>query len=97
MLPSCASIFKCGWCGAITDQNKKKRDEKCLGWRLLRDRCFLSAVLVFMFFVICKSLLFLLFLLLFVVILLDQNCFYFNMGLGLISSSPPFPFNLSSF
>ncbi|KAK2453733.1 DHHC-type zinc finger family protein [Trifolium repens] len=52
MLPSCASVFKCGWCGAITDHNKKKRDEKCFGWRVLRDRCFLSVVIVFMFFVI---------------------------------------------
>lgn len=97
MLPSCASIFKCGWCGAITDHNKKKCDEKCVGWRLLRDRCFLSVVLVFMFFVICKSLLYLLFLLLFVVMLLYQNCFYFHLGLGLISSSSRFLFNFSSF
>ncbi|KAK7273697.1 hypothetical protein RIF29_14756 [Crotalaria pallida] len=52
LLPSCASVFKCGWCGAITDQNKQKRDDKCLRWRLLRDRCFLFVVVIFMLFVI---------------------------------------------
>lgn len=52
MLPSGASIFKCGWCGAITNQNKKKREQKCFGWRVLRDRCFLSSVIIFMLFVI---------------------------------------------
>ncbi|XP_057445222.1 protein S-acyltransferase 11 isoform X2 [Lotus japonicus] len=52
MLPTCASVFKCGWCGAITDQNKQKRDQKCFRWRTLRDRCFLSVVTIFMFFVI---------------------------------------------
>ncbi|CAJ1932929.1 unnamed protein product [Sphenostylis stenocarpa] len=53
LLPSCASAFKCGWCGAITDQNKKtKSDQKCIKWRVVRDRCFVSVVLVFIFFVI---------------------------------------------
>ncbi|RZB41806.1 Protein S-acyltransferase 11 isoform F [Glycine soja] len=52
LLPSCASAFKCGWCGAITDQNKKKPNLKCIRWRVVRDRCFVSVVLVFMFFVI---------------------------------------------
>ncbi|KAK7310159.1 hypothetical protein RJT34_07482 [Clitoria ternatea] len=52
LLPSCAPAFKCGWCGAITDQNKQKCDQKCVRWRIVRDRCFLSVVLVFMFFVI---------------------------------------------
>lgn len=85
MLPSCASIFKCGWCGAITDQNKKKRDEKCFWWRILRDRCFVSVVIVFTFFVICKSLLFLRFLLLFVNIL-------FLLDLLLLSSGSRYHF-----
>ncbi|OIW17353.1 hypothetical protein TanjilG_22465 [Lupinus angustifolius] len=52
LLPSCTSIFKCGWCGAITDQNKKKRDDKCVRWRLLRDRCVLCVVVTFMLLVI---------------------------------------------
>ncbi|KAL2347932.1 hypothetical protein Fmac_001932 [Flemingia macrophylla] len=52
ILPSSASAFKCGWCGAITDQSKQKCDQKCIRWRVVRDRCFVSVVLVFMFFVI---------------------------------------------
>ena len=92
LLPSCASAFKCGWCGAITDQNKMKRDQKCIRWRVVRDRCFVSVVLVFMFFVICKSLLFLLFLLLFIVIVYDQTCFYFPQeSRCYFQISPPFP------
>ncbi|KAJ1440384.1 Palmitoyltransferase, DHHC domain [Sesbania bispinosa] len=52
LLPSCASLFKCGWCGAITDRNKQKYDQKCFRWRILRDRCFVSVVIIFIFFVI---------------------------------------------
>ncbi|KAE9595365.1 hypothetical protein Lal_00031381 [Lupinus albus] len=52
LLPSCASVFKCGWCGAITNEKKPKREDKCVRWRLLRDRCFLSIVVTFMLFVI---------------------------------------------
>ena len=59
-LPSHASVFKCGWCGAITNPNKQKCVKECFRWRLLRDRCIVSIVLVFMLFLICKPLLFLL-------------------------------------
>ncbi|KAI4306740.1 hypothetical protein L6164_029993 [Bauhinia variegata] len=52
LLPSRASVFKCGWCGAITNQNKRKCDDKCFRWRQLRDRCFVSVVILFMLFVI---------------------------------------------
>ncbi|XP_061368318.1 protein S-acyltransferase 11 [Gastrolobium bilobum] len=52
LIPSCASVFKCGWCGAITDQNTQKRDQKGFRWRVLRDRCFVSVVIIFMLFVI---------------------------------------------
>lgn len=59
LLPSNASVFNCGWCGAITNQNKQKCDKERFRWRLLRDRCIVSIVLVFMLFLICKPLLFL--------------------------------------
>ncbi|KAK9275455.1 hypothetical protein L1049_022722 [Liquidambar formosana] len=53
ILPSCAPIFKCGWCGAITNQNARKRESKFFWWRRLRDRCFVCVLLIFMLFVIC--------------------------------------------
>ncbi|KAL2544323.1 Protein S-acyltransferase 11 [Forsythia ovata] len=48
-----ASVFKCGWCGAITKQNTLKCENQCFKWRRLRDRCFVSVVLLFMLFFIC--------------------------------------------
>ncbi|KAA8528937.1 hypothetical protein F0562_033575 [Nyssa sinensis] len=53
ILSSYAPIFKCGWCGAITNQNARKCDNKCFRWRRLRDRCFVCVLLVFMLFLIC--------------------------------------------
>lgn len=52
MLPSRAPVFKCGWCGAITDQSKQKCDKNGLRWRLLRDRCIVTIVIMFMLFII---------------------------------------------
>ncbi|KAM7257853.1 hypothetical protein ACFE04_013594 [Oxalis oulophora] len=52
LLPSYSAVFKCGWCGAITNQNSIKRDNKCFRWRRLRDRTFVCILLVFMLFVI---------------------------------------------
>ncbi|XP_021735388.1 protein S-acyltransferase 11-like isoform X2 [Chenopodium quinoa] len=52
ILPSNAPVFKCGWCGAITKQNESRREGKKLRWRRLRDRCFVSILLVFVSFVI---------------------------------------------
>ncbi|KAL0285880.1 UNVERIFIED_CONTAM: protein S-acyltransferase 11 [Sesamum angustifolium] len=48
-----ASVFKCGWCGAITKQNVVKSDNKYFQWRRLRDRCFVMIVVIFMLFFIC--------------------------------------------
>ncbi|KAL4638256.1 hypothetical protein ACB092_03G134500 [Castanea dentata] len=52
LLPSHAPIFKCGWCGAITNQNTSKCESEGFWWRRLRDRCFVCVLLVFMLFVI---------------------------------------------
>uniref|UniRef100_A0A7N2L9J5 S-acyltransferase n=1 Tax=Quercus lobata TaxID=97700 RepID=A0A7N2L9J5_QUELO len=52
LLPSHAPIFKCGWCGAITNQNTSKCESKGSRWRCLRDRCFVCVLIVFMLFVI---------------------------------------------
>ncbi|KAI9089735.1 hypothetical protein K1719_029028 [Acacia pycnantha] len=52
LLPSCTSVFKCAWCGAITNQNKQKQENKCIKWRRLRDRCVVPIVITFMLFVI---------------------------------------------
>lgn len=53
ILQSCATVFKCGWCGAITNQNLTKRKDKFYSYRRFRDRCFVSVLLLFMFFFIC--------------------------------------------
>ncbi|RZC71377.1 hypothetical protein C5167_034673 [Papaver somniferum] len=53
LLPSYTPIFKCGWCGAITNQNPLKHNNKYLRWRHIRDRCFIAILLIFMLFVIC--------------------------------------------
>ncbi|KAI3698361.1 hypothetical protein L2E82_41855 [Cichorium intybus] len=47
-----APVFKCGWCGAITNHNAHKQDNKYFWWRRLRDRCFVFILLLFMLFII---------------------------------------------
>ncbi|XP_006850714.2 protein S-acyltransferase 11 [Amborella trichopoda] len=51
LLPPYTPIFKCGWCGAITDQNLQDRCSSW--WRRLRDRLLVTGLLFFMLFVIC--------------------------------------------
>lgn len=53
LLPSNAPIFKCGWCGAVTNQRAQKRKDKSLWWRRWRDRCFVSVVSLFMLCILC--------------------------------------------
>ncbi|XP_024031766.1 protein S-acyltransferase 11 [Morus notabilis] len=53
LIPSHAPIFKCGWCGAVTNQNAQKRECKHFWLRRLRDRFFVSVLLAYMVFVIC--------------------------------------------
>ncbi|KAK4765119.1 hypothetical protein SAY86_026209 [Trapa natans] len=54
LLPSDTSVFRCGWCGAITNLNSGGNDkDKSLWWRCVRDRCFVCIVSLFMLFVIC--------------------------------------------
>ncbi|XP_006406584.2 protein S-acyltransferase 11 [Eutrema salsugineum] len=53
VLPSYAPVFKCGWCGAITNQNPVRLETKRFGLRRFRDRCFVVILAVFMLFVIC--------------------------------------------
>ncbi|XP_027153883.1 protein S-acyltransferase 11-like [Coffea eugenioides] len=48
-----APVFKCGWCGAITNRNALKNNNQYYKWRRLRDRCFVVFVLLFMLFIIC--------------------------------------------
>ncbi|KAM3281248.1 protein S-acyltransferase 11 [Capsicum chacoense] len=45
--------FKCFWCGAITNQNGIKYEKQNFMWRRLRDRCFVSFLIVFILLVIC--------------------------------------------
>ncbi|XP_072974853.1 protein S-acyltransferase 11 isoform X1 [Typha angustifolia] len=55
LLAGYSPIFKCGWCGAITQQNESSRkpDSVCFShWRNVRDRFFVTIVLLFMLFVI---------------------------------------------
>ncbi|OIT06836.1 PREDICTED: protein S-acyltransferase 11-like [Nicotiana attenuata] len=53
LVPPYAPAFKCFWCGAITNQNAVKIENKNFKWRRLRDRCFVGVLVVFMLFVIC--------------------------------------------
>ncbi|KAH7669246.1 palmitoyltransferase protein [Dioscorea alata] len=58
LLSSTSSIFKCGWCGAITNRNQSQRkpDSKWFHrWRCLRDRFFVVVVILFMLIVICAG------------------------------------------
>uniref|UniRef100_A0A0D3G1M5 Protein S-acyltransferase n=1 Tax=Oryza barthii TaxID=65489 RepID=A0A0D3G1M5_9ORYZ len=53
---SYAPVFKCGWCGAITQSNQtsRKPDSVCFShWRNFRDRFFVTVLILFMLFVIC--------------------------------------------
>ncbi|KAJ4973418.1 hypothetical protein NE237_006592 [Protea cynaroides] len=53
IIPCNTHIFKCGWCGAITNKNAQKHEHHGFQWRRLRDRCFVSVLILFMLFVIC--------------------------------------------
>ncbi|ONK64270.1 uncharacterized protein A4U43_C07F23890, partial [Asparagus officinalis] len=58
ILPSHAHIFKCLWCGAITNRNHslRKPDSACFSrWRLIRDRSFVAIVVLFILFVLCAG------------------------------------------
>ncbi|KAL6651609.1 hypothetical protein ACP70R_010534 [Stipagrostis hirtigluma subsp. patula] len=53
---SYAPVYKCGWCGAITQTNQtaRKPDSICFShWRRFRDRFFVTVLILFMLFVIC--------------------------------------------
>lgn len=54
LVPPRASVFKCGWCGAITKQNVVKSDDNYTQFRRLRDLCFVSIVLLFILCFTCK-------------------------------------------
>lgn len=58
ILSNYSPIFKCGWCGAITNQNKSSRkpDSICFSrWRHLRDWLFVTILIIFKLFVICAG------------------------------------------
>lgn len=53
---SYSPVFKCGWCGAITQSNQtsRKPDSICFSrWRRFRDGLFVTVLVLFMLFVIC--------------------------------------------
>jgi hypothetical protein len=54
---SYSPIYKCGWCGAVTQSNNqtaRKPDSIWFShWRRLRDRLFVAVLVLFMLFVIC--------------------------------------------
>ncbi|KAL6313347.1 hypothetical protein AAG906_004247 [Vitis piasezkii] len=52
LLASYTPIYKCGWCGAITNPNTCKRESKCFQLRRLRDQSFVCILIVFMLFLI---------------------------------------------
>lgn len=56
IVPSYASAFICGWCGAISNKTPSKIDNKYFWCRRLQDHCFVSLLFVFMLFIICGGL-----------------------------------------
>ncbi|RAL54628.1 unnamed protein product [Cuscuta campestris] len=48
-----ARAFKCAWCGAITNDDLVKSDNKCFKAKRLRDRFFVVILITFMVFIIC--------------------------------------------
>ncbi|KAM0945260.1 putative protein S-acyltransferase [Dioscorea sansibarensis] len=57
-LASYSPVFKCGWCGAITDRNQsvRKPDSVCFSrWMRLRDGFFVGLLFLFIIFVICAG------------------------------------------
>ncbi|XP_038687214.1 protein S-acyltransferase 11-like isoform X1 [Tripterygium wilfordii] len=52
LLTSNSPAFKCGWCGAITNEKVHKHESTLFWWRRLRDRSFVCVLLGFMLFVI---------------------------------------------
>lgn len=53
LLASYTPTYRCGWCGAITNQTPREIGLDRFHWRRLRDRCFVSIIVFFMLFVIC--------------------------------------------
>ncbi|XP_017216415.1 protein S-acyltransferase 11 [Daucus carota subsp. sativus] len=56
IVPSHASAYICGWCGAISNKTTSKKDNKYFWCRRLQDRCFVCLLIVFMLFLICGGL-----------------------------------------
>ncbi|XP_048559846.1 protein S-acyltransferase 11 [Triticum urartu] len=53
---SYSPVYKCGWCGAVTqgNQTSRKPDSVCFShWRRFRDGFFVIVLVLFMLFVIC--------------------------------------------
>ncbi|GAA0178851.1 protein modifying enzyme [Lithospermum erythrorhizon] len=48
-----APVFKCGWCGAITNHKVTQYDYNIFWWRRFRDRCFVGVLILFILFIIC--------------------------------------------
>ncbi|KAK9117890.1 hypothetical protein Scep_015983 [Stephania cephalantha] len=53
LVPSFTTVFKCGWCGAITNQNPRRHGIGRPRWKYVRDRCLVVVLLIFMLLVIC--------------------------------------------
>lgn len=57
LLPSNTSVFRCGWCGAITNLNSRgDHKDKSLQWRFVRDRFLVCIISLFILFIIGKLL-----------------------------------------
>ncbi|XP_068640736.1 protein S-acyltransferase 11-like [Aristolochia californica] len=53
LLPSYSPVFKCGWCGALTNQNRQRHESRCARrWRCIQDRIFTTILVLFMLFII---------------------------------------------
>ncbi|KAL6975984.1 protein S-acyltransferase [Sarracenia purpurea var. burkii] len=53
LLSSYSPIFKCGWCGAITNQNPSNCENKGYWWGRFLDWFFICVLSVYVLFVIC--------------------------------------------
>ncbi|KAL5721430.1 protein S-acyltransferase [Ranunculus cassubicifolius] len=52
LLSSYTPVYKCGWCGAITKESPQNFETESFQWRFLRDRFFVTVLILFMLLVI---------------------------------------------
>lgn len=87
-------VFKCGWCGAITNKNSVECENKYYMWRRLRDRCCVGVLTLFMLFIICGGI-WAIYPIVFSISLF--SCIFHSIIIGILSISTLCTFGLAAF